>query len=467
MTKVRPPKFVRKNQWDGYKNPLWRKSERNNVTIMFNFVERWKSYFMQGYFVRKGFRFMDMGEHTKEDVRIGREYGNRMECNPMYFTCGTLLRKLFDIEKTTGKTKDEIVKSYMFLAGGGQFGPCRYGMYPQEYLKALNDAGFKDFRISIFSSDMSQDKPDKDTAFHFDLNFKINLLIAIVLADLMHVAECALRPHAVDINEMQAALDKAEKILLDSLMTPFFPIMLPLALVKVGKLFASVKVSRARLPKIYITGEFFANHAHNDGNYNLRRFIMDEGCEVYPAIFVQRVLYDNWRREQEAARSIRFAGSVKERNFWKSALRRQKMSSGITRGVYHLFCKFLNPQSFGGHIEIFNHDELASIGKDYYHPEIFGGESHLEVAEAIHYVDKIEGFISCKPFGCMPSSGVSDGVMAKIISMYPDFNFLSIETSGDNEVSILSRVSMLIFKAKEKVARELKKEKNGDENNNP
>jgi predicted nucleotide-binding protein (sugar kinase/HSP70/actin superfamily) len=50
----------------------------------------------------------------------------------------------------------------------------------------------------------------------------------------------------------------------------------------------------------------------------------------------------------------------------------------------------------------------------------------------------------------MPSSGVSDGVQSKIISMYPDLNFLSIETSGDNEVNILSRVSMLLFKAKQK-----------------
>ena len=52
----------------------------------------------------------------------------------------------------------------------------------------------------------------------------------------------------------------------------------------------------------------------------------------------------------------------------------------------------------------------------------------------------------------MPSSGVSDGVQAKILSMFPGYNFLSIETSGDNDVSILSRVSMLLFKAKQKLS---------------
>ncbi|MFH1465275.1 MAG: hypothetical protein ABIO70_12890 [Pseudomonadota bacterium] len=43
--------------------------------------------------------------------------------------------------------------------------------------------------------------------------------------------------------------------------------------------------------------------------------------------------------------------------------------------------------------------------------------------------------------------------MAKVLAERPDLPFLAIETSGDNEVSILSRVSMLVFEAKQKVVR--------------
>ena len=96
-------------------------------------------------------------------------------------------------------------------------------------------------------------------------------------------------------------------------------------------------------------------------------------------------------------------------------------------------------------------DMLSAFAEPYYSEHIIGGEGNMEIGEAIYYHDKIDGFISIKPFGCMPSCGVSDGVQSKILSMYPDLNFLSIETSGDNEVSILSRVSMLLFKAKQKV----------------
>jgi predicted nucleotide-binding protein (sugar kinase/HSP70/actin superfamily) len=118
--------------------------------------------------------------------------------------------------------------------------------------------------------------------------------------------------------------------------------------------------------------------------------------------------------------------------------------------LFSLFDKFFNQKQFGGRGEIHDLDTLSALGHPHYHTALMGGEGNLEVAEAIYYHDKVDGFISIKPFGCMPSSGVSDGVQSKIISMYPDLNFLSIETSGDNEVSILSRVSMLLFKAKQK-----------------
>jgi predicted nucleotide-binding protein (sugar kinase/HSP70/actin superfamily) len=214
---------------------------------------------------------------------------------------------------------------------------------------------------------------------------------------------------------------------------------------------ASVPRTTARLPHIYVTGEFFANLAHNEGNYNLRRFIMDEGCEVFPGLFTNRVLYDFWRQQKLFWRTVRHDPSLKEK---ASAITNICVAAGraaFVKLVYGAYRKALAPEQFGGRADLYDLDYLARTGFDYYHPEIFGGEGNLEVAEAIHYADKIDGFISCKPFGCLSSSGVSDGVQAKIMSLYPQLNFLSIETSGDNEVSILSRVSMLLFKAKQRV----------------
>jgi predicted nucleotide-binding protein (sugar kinase/HSP70/actin superfamily) len=371
----------------------------------------------------------------------------------MYFTSGSLIRNLFKLHNEEGYSKSEVVEKFVFLGGGGQCGPCRYGMYPQEYFKVVNDAGFRNFRLFLFSSDMNEPHP-KNSAFKFDLMFRINFTISFILADFMHIAECALRPYAFD---KKAALDiivRAEEMLLKAFTSRLFLIKLPVALMRAGRMFAAVKRRNSKLPFIYMTGEIFANLAHNDGNYNMRRFIMDEGCEVAPGLFTNRALYEFWRRGTEAKKRIDYAADMAEEKAWKKSLRKQKVSSSVVLFLYKYLGWWLKPESFGGKAELHNLDELALIGFEYYHPEIFGGEGNLEIAEALHLADKVDGFLSSKPFGCMPSSGVSDGVQAKIMAIKPQLNFLSIETSGDNEVNILSRVSMLLFKAKQKVAME-------------
>jgi predicted nucleotide-binding protein (sugar kinase/HSP70/actin superfamily) len=448
------PKWIRPDPWKGYRNPPWHRVDKDKVTILYNFVERRKSFFMRAYFARKGYKFEDLGDYFKEDVRWGKEFGNRMECNPMYFTCGSLLKNLFRIHRETGLSKEEISRQYVFVGGGGQCGPCRYGMYPQEYWKALNDAGFTDFRLFIFTSGFSNEDVYKDSAFKFDTPLKINMVISAILADLMHAAECALRPYAEDKDEALKVIEECEEILYRAFRDRHYLRKLPRELRRVGKILSAVPRKDVVLPQIYVTGEIFANLAHNEGNYNLRRFIMDDGCEVMPGLFTQRMMYDFWRQIKLFTRTVKYPRSMGE--YIQAVFMRTQ--SIFRRWVVLYFWKSyleaLDPPSFGGKVALMDLDKMAEIGFDYYHPEIFGGEGNLEIAEALYYADKMDGFISSKPFGCMPSSGVSDGVMAKVMAEHPDLNFLSIETSGDNEVSILSRVSMLLFKAKQKVARE-------------
>lgn len=56
--------------------------------------------------------------------------------------------------------------------------------------------------------------------------------------------------------------------------------------------------------------------------------------------------------------------------------------------------------------------------------------------------------VSVKPFGCMPSSGVSDGVQSLITTRFPGSIFCAVETSGDGATNFYSRIQMYMFKAR-------------------
>jgi hypothetical protein len=65
--------------------------------------------------------------------------------------------------------------------------------------------------------------------------------------------------------------------------------------------------------------------------------------------------------------------------------------------------------------------------------------------------------LSVKPFGCMPSSGVSDGVQSLIVEKFPGTIFCAVETSGDGAVNFQSRVQMYLSKAKQSARDEFEK----------
>jgi len=101
---------------------------------------------------------------------------------------------------------------------------------------------------------------------------------------------------------------------------------------------------------------------------------------------------------------------------------------------------------------------LAEVADDYYNVRIAGGEGHMEVGKHIlATVDKKAHMVtSIKPFGCMPSTQ-SDGVQSKVMSKLKDSIFIPIETTGDGEVNIKSRVQMKLFEAKVKAREELQR----------
>src|SRR5262249_30744447 len=98
----------------------------------------------------------------------------------------------------------------------------------------------------------------------------------------------------------------------------------------------------------------------------------------------------------------------------------------------------------------------AAISPQHYHNHPPRRAEHQGGGKLIQSVEqrKAHMVISVKPFGCMPSSGVSDGVQSLVMARHPDAIFCAIETTGDGAVNVQSRVLMYLFKAKQKAQQE-------------
>jgi predicted nucleotide-binding protein (sugar kinase/HSP70/actin superfamily) len=394
-----------------------------------------------------GENFIALPNPTFESYQRGKEFGNRGQCNPTYFTVGNLVKYLQSLRDEKGLSTQEIIKNYIFITASG-CGPCRFGMYITEYKKALRDAGFDGFRVSSFEHNkgISQEESSNDVV-NFSPSFFIPPLKAVLIGDILNLLGYKMRPYEVVKGSVDNAMEECRILVSNAFMEKK---NLLKTLWKCRGVLEKVQLDRLQpKAKVMVMGEFWAAMTEGDGNYNLHRFLEAEGAECIPQPLINRLMLSIWEAEyklhkeealeDETAKKIDFS-HVKTRILIK-------LTRFAFKTHFHLYAKAIGLHDY----EIPDMDKLASLAKQYYTLECEGGEGHLEVAHLIESVkDNLSHLvISVKPFGCMPSSSVSDGVQSLVTNHFPEANFLSIETSGEGAANFYSRVQMALFKAKQ------------------
>jgi hypothetical protein len=208
-----------------------------------------------------------------------------------------------------------------------------------------------------------------------------------------------------------------------------------------------------------------------DGNYQLTRFLEGEGAEPDIQLVTAWLLYSLWeathdtleRHELRGADTSYYGlGKIAEDPFGIAKKLLGVKGAGIA--VRALFQTFAHAGGLYGY-KLPDMDAIADISHEYYNNDLRGGEGHMEVGKLIMNVvhSKAHMTLSVKPFGCMPSAGVSDGVQSAITEKFPGTIFCPVETSGDGRVNFYSRVMMYLFKAKQSAIAELERacEENG------
>ena len=426
--------------------------EKAKITLLVGGLTVAHDFFVEAGIRGSGYNVQMLECPTNDGLQVGKEFGNRGQCNPTYFTVGNLVKYLITLRDKHGMSAEDIIKNYCFFTAGA-CGPCRFGMYVTEYRKALRDAGFDGFRVILFQQTGGVKQATGDES-GLDLSPKFfwGIVKALVAGDVLNAMGYRLRPYEVNPGDTDRASDECKKIIYAALLDRTNILA---ALWKCKPILEAVKVDRTLpKPKVSIIGEFWAMTTEGDGNYGLQRFLESEGAECDIQLVTAWLLYTLWEAEHDTAERalLRGADTAKyglgDLSGWGVGQKKLGIKAGkvIIHGLFQTFANTMG--LYGYHLP--DMGEIADISHQYYNNDLRGGEGHMEVGKLIMNVTKSKAHmtLSVKPFGCMPSAGVSDGVQSAITEKFPGTIFCPVETSGDGRVNFYSRVQMYLFKAK-------------------
>lgn len=425
------------------------KGQRATTTILFGGLTKMQDHMISAAICGIGYKFVALDVADTEALRFGKEFGNRGQCNPTYFTVGNLLKYLIDLRDNQGLSAREIVENYLFVTAGA-CGPCRFGTYATEYRKALRDAGFEGFRIVLFQQQGGLNQSAEGVGLELNPTFFKAVVKSIVAGDVINLLAYRIRPYEAVPGATDAAIVECKAIMRAALSNNRSILR---ALWRCRRVFSRVAVDHMRVkPKVSVIGEFWAMTTEGDGNYHLQEFLEREGAEVDIQSVTAWLLYMIWQVRWDTRRrmTLRGADGGKAGLAGRDTRKRLLMLAAAEAAVRGMFGTMAAVAGLR-HYHLPDMDEIAALAHEHYDNHLRGGEGHMEVGKLLQTAQKRKAHmvVSVKPFGCMPSSGVSDGVQSLVKSRYPGLIFSMIETTGDGAVNVLSRLQMDIFKAKE------------------
>lgn len=440
--------------WQDNNPVVFTKEQRAHTTLLLGGLTIMQDRFLEAGLSFLGYRVKSLDVPDVDAMQLGKEYGNRGQCNPTYFTVGNLVKHLMHLRDNEGMSTEDIIKNHAFVTAGA-CGPCRFGTYVTEYRKALRDAGFDGFRLFTFQVKGGLSQGGDQSGLSLTPKFFITVIKCVMAGDIINLMGYRIRPYEVEEGSTDRALNECSRIICEALSAGKSVLK---AMFRARKILKSVEVNRLQAkPKVSIIGEFWAMTTEGDGNYRLQRFLESEGaeCDIQPV--TNWLLYTLWQVKHDTQRDMYLSRRENDHNNKQAEKPMKKifMSKLASFALKKTFNNYARAIGLNGY-KLGDMDKLAEQSHDYYQTHLRGGEGHMEVGKLIGSVsgNKSHMVISVKPFGCMPSSGVSDGVQSLITTKFPEANFLPIETSGDCAVNAYSRIQMALFKARKKAQKE-------------
>ncbi len=289
--------------------------------------------------------------------------------------------------------------------------------------------------------------------------FTLGVLCAVVASDVVQDLEYQTRPYEVVPGETDRVTRESIEYLFEvfrkapvregTLGTPLWYLgtrYFQKALREVRDRFSKIEIDRLRVkPVVKITGEFYLQTVEGEANYNIHRWLEEEGAEVYPAAVTIWLDY-----------LARFAGQELEDHRGISPhaglkLLAVKAAQRVLRRQYRRMSEAIGNAPH----ELPDQNELRDLAAPWFHSRLNGGEGDMLVGKALwaHKRKKAHMICELSPYACMPNT-MSIGAMAGVLGKYPEILYAPLEIKGDAEVHALSRCQMVLTEARRRAQTE-------------
>ncbi|MBL8917824.1 MAG: hypothetical protein JNJ54_03110 [Myxococcaceae bacterium] len=375
-----------------------------------------------------GRRAVPLHPCTNEGLRRARAFGNHGQCNPAHYTVGAVLEHA----RKSGLPAAEFAARHAWLTPGST-GPCRLAAFGFEYRRVLEGAGLGALEIHTVSQ----------LAFAGHVTDSVlppaeadQVLGAVLLGDALTELGHQLRPWVLEPARLDALVLEARDALAHLLSTGRDEAATEGVLATLGARARALPCALDRvLPSIVLVGEPWTTLTDGDPSDGLVRRLEELGAVVECPRAIDWVRHLLFERRADAL--------VDEATAFFAEVDRRVVSRWERLA-----------QAVGVPGRLIPPEELAALSHPHFPASVRGGSGHLELARAVKATleDRVDLVLSLKPFGCLPSSAVSDGVLAPWLAARRGPAFLAIETTGAAAANLDSRIDMAVFNASVRAA---------------
>lgn len=361
--------------------------------------------------------------HPPSDQGLGRAraLGNHGQCNPPHYAVGAVL----DHARASGIPAAEFAPRHAWLTLGS-CGPCRLAAFPVEWAQVLEGAGLGPLRMEpLEQRGFIKGLAGLGVARHRGLGNA--LVAALIAADALETLGHRLRPWVEEAPALEhelglgtarvgAALEQGQGVL--------------------RALRDTARAARALagrldriLPRVLLVGEPWTTLTRGAPSYDVANRLERLGAEVDTPRVVDWLRYLVWQQHLTA----------------RLPEEERLTCSRASRRLASLWALFSGAVGLKEPLE--DLDRIAALAEPWYPPTVLGGSGHLEVGRALVAAEDRSAHLvlSLKPFGCLPSSALSDGVLGPLLQRTAHAPaFLAIETTGDAHATVDSRLEMAL-----------------------